>query len=133
MLKLQLIGNLGQDAEVKSIESGQLITFSVAATTSKKDTSVWVSCVKFVKHGESTAVAQYLKKGGKVYVEGMPEINIYTNKDGESKATLKCLVNQIELLGIGERSQSVTEDKPANYMVKHPSEQEFMPNDDLPF
>jgi single-strand DNA-binding protein len=114
MLKLQLIGNLGQDAEVKQIESGQLITFSVAATTSKKDTSVWVSCSKFVKHGESTAIAQYLKKGGKVFVEGLPSVEMYTNKQGVQVANMKCMVNQIELLGSVEPRTPQTEAKPSN-------------------
>lgn len=108
MLKMQIIGNLGKDAEVKTTQSGQIIiNFSVAHTTKRngQDATVWVDCSKFVEQGQTTAVAQYLKKGTKVYVEGMPSANAWTGQDGTVNASLRLTAYQIELLGSQQQAQ----------------------------
>lgn len=102
MLKMQIIGNLGKDAEVKQTQAGQtIINFSVAHSYKKQgqDATVWVDVSKFVEQGQTTAIAQYLKKGTKVYVEGMPSANGWTGQDGTVNASLRLTAYQIELLG----------------------------------
>jgi single-strand DNA-binding protein len=102
MLKMQIIGNLGKDAEVKQTQAGQtIINFSVAHTTKRngQDATVWVDVSKFVEQGQTTAIAQYLKKGTKVYVEGMPSANGWTGQDGTVNGSLRLTAYQIELLG----------------------------------
>lgn len=102
MLKMQIIGNLGKDAEVKTTQSGQtIISFSVAHSYKRngQDATVWVDCSKFVEQGQTSAIAQYLRKGTKVYVEGMPSANGWTGNDGTVNASLRLTAYQIELLG----------------------------------
>jgi len=64
MLQIEIIGNLGQDAEIKEFNGQRFISFSVAHTESYTDAhgerqkrTVWVSCLKY---GES-GVINYLK------------------------------------------------------------------------
>ena len=73
MVKLEVIGHIGKDATVNEYNGKKVINFSVAHSEKYKDASgnvvnksVWVDCAYWV---ESTAVAQYLKKGTQVYVE----------------------------------------------------------------
>lgn len=89
------IGNLGKDAELRSTQAGQQVcVFSVAATSRYKDKAktTWVRCDLWGKRAE--ALAQYLTKGLKVYIEGEIDIDTYGDKP-----SLKLVVSTIELLG----------------------------------
>lgn len=108
MIKLILTGNIGKDAEVREMQSGdKAISFSVAHTEKYQgkdgnthETTTWVNCTKFVKKDQSTRIADYLKKGTKVYVEGTPSARPYTTVgSSDAKASLECKVTMIELLG----------------------------------
>lgn len=81
--KVQLIGNLGKDPEIKSMNNGKRVAnFSVATTESWKDQSgekqEKTEWHKIVIYNESLIkiVESYVKKGTKIYVEG----SIYTRK-----------------------------------------------------
>lgn len=106
MIKLQVIGHLGKDATVNTLQSGdKVINFSVChtekfkdSTGAQKEKSTWVECAKW---GEQIGVAQYLKKGGQVYVEGTPEIKTYSKADGTQGVSLALRVFSLQLLGGG--------------------------------
>lgn len=97
MVNFQATGSLGNDAEVKELQDGKkVISFSVGVSQGYKEnkTTLWVECAKF---GEKTAVAEFLKKGTKVYISGEPTLHKW-EKDGRSGTTLKLNVSTIELL-----------------------------------
>lgn len=103
MLKTLVIGHLGKDAIVKEVNGKNVINFSVAhtekwkdATGAAKERTTWVECAYW---SEKTAIAPYLLKGTQVYVEGRPEAEVYKDKEGTAKATLRLQVGQIQLLG----------------------------------
>ena len=103
MIKLQVIGNLGRDCVVKEINGKNVINFNVAHTEKFKDSSgiqkertQWVECAYWT---DKTAVAPYLKKGIKVYVEGPAEADGYTNKDNQVVYTLRMRVLYLQLVG----------------------------------
>jgi len=103
MIKLQIIGNLGKDSMVKEVNGKNVINFSVAHTERFKtregkteDRTTWVECAYWT---DKTAVADYLKKGQLVYVEGAPWTDGYLNKDNAPSATLRLRVQNIQLLG----------------------------------
>lgn len=116
MLKAQIIGNLGKDAEVKTTQSGQtLINFSVAHTvkTQNGDKTVWVNCTRFVPQGQNSNIAQYLKKGTKVWCEGEPSARAWINQStGEANSSLELVVYQIELCGSAQPA-ATTAQQPA--------------------
>lgn len=106
MNRTQIIGNLGQDAEVKAFEGGQsAISFSVAVTEKwndaqgvKQERTDWFRCTLWRKP-EQTSIANYLKKGTKVLVEGKAQARAWVNAAGETIAAIEIRVATVELLG----------------------------------
>jgi single-strand DNA-binding protein len=103
MIKLQVIGNLGKDCIVNTVNGKTVINFSVAHTEkfrdaqgNQKDKTIWVECAYWT---DRTAVAPYLTKGKTVYVEGQPEVRTYTTSDGRSGASLTLRVLTVQLIG----------------------------------
>lgn len=103
MLKLVVIGNLGKDATVNDVNEQKVINFSVAHTEKWTDAkgaaqerTLWVECAKW---GDKIAVAEYMKKGTQVYVEGQPDVVMYDKNDGSKGISLKCRVGVVQLLG----------------------------------
>lgn len=133
MLKIQLIGNIGKDAEIRKAGNMSAIGFNIATSKKVKGENVttWVKCTKWVNEGGSLAVADYLKKGTKVYVSGEAGVEVY-----EGKGSLTCRVNEIEFCGGGEQSgagpvkQHDTVDYPA---PSDPFAEPAKVVDDLPF
>lgn len=107
MLKIQLLGHLGNDAVVKKLQDGSsVINFSVAHSEKYKDRSgihkeitTWCSCSMFFKPEKEPKVAEFLKKGQNVWIEGMPSTNAYTTSDGKLKSELKVRVDSLLLVG----------------------------------
>ena len=80
MIKLQVIGHLGRDAQVNNVNGKNVINFTVAhserfkdAQGNQKDRTIWVDCAYWT---DRTAVAPYLKKGTQVYAEGQPDVRL---------------------------------------------------------
>ena len=106
MQKLQIIGNIGKDAELKTTQGGkEYIKFSVATTKKVGDQThtTWHDCVKWIYDGKGKGILEYLARGVKVYVEGEVTANAYVNNQGEAVGTLNLNVQFIELLGGGEK------------------------------
>ncbi|MEO8711344.1 MAG: single-stranded DNA-binding protein [Parafilimonas sp.] len=115
MIKLMVIGNLGKDCIVNSVNGKNVINFSVAHTEKFKDSTgaqrektTWVECAYWT---DRTNIAEYLKKGKQVYAEGTPEVRTYQTNDGKSGASLSLRIQNVQLLGsrgderLGEQSQ----------------------------
>ena len=135
MIKLSAIGHIGRDAMVKEVNGKSVINFSIAHTESyknsegvKSEKTIWVECAYW---SDRTAVAQYLKKGTQVFVEGQPEVDTYTSKDKQIVAKLKLRVGQIQLLGSANKPEQTTQ-QAAEALVKNEPVNED-PADDLPF
>ena len=125
-------GNLGRDAEVKHLPSGDTVTeFSVAvkAGYGKNEKTAWAKCSHWGKRGE--AVAPYLLKGQLVGISGELSINEYTNKDGENKMSIEVRVNDLTLLGKRDGEQSATRAPSTQHSAPVSSFNDF--EDDIPF
>lgn len=103
MIKLQVIGNLGKDCAVNTVNGKNVMNFTVAHTErykdsagNQKDKTIWVDCAYW---SDRTGIAPYLKKGTQVYVEGTPEVRTYQTQDGKTGASLSLRVLNIQLLG----------------------------------
>lgn len=144
MIKLQIIGNLGKDCVVNTVNSKNVINFTVAHTEKYRDSqgnnqekTTWVDCAYWT---DKTAVAQYLTKGKQVYVEGQPEARSFQRNDGTPGASLSLRVREVQLLGgRGDNSgnssvapSTNTAVSMANSNIPSPSEI-TEPIDDLPF
>jgi len=103
MIKMQVIGNLGKDCLVNTVNGKNVINFTVAHTEKYKDSqgnnqerTTWVDCAYWT---DRTALSPYLTKGKQVFVEGTPEIRTFTRQDGTSGASLSLRIREVQLLG----------------------------------
>jgi single-strand DNA-binding protein len=103
MIKMQIIGNLGKDAEVRQVNGKNVIGFNVAHTEKYKDAqgvqiskTTWVTCSYWT---DRTAVAPYLLKGKTVFVEGTPSVDTYVNQQNETVGVLRLNVRELQLVG----------------------------------
>jgi len=100
MNNLSATGNAGNDAEVRFTSDGTAIaSWSIALTSGygKNEKTTWLRCNMFGKRGET--IAQYIKKGSQVGVNGEIALNTYKGKDGAEKTSLECNVQAVTLLG----------------------------------
>ena len=101
-----MIGNLGANAEIKTADGREFVTFRIAHNDSfkgadgvRKETSMWVDCTMNCTGGRP-AVLPYLTKGTTVCVVGNVSLRVYSSeKDRCMKAGLTIHVQKLELLG----------------------------------
>jgi len=103
MIKLQVIGHLGKDCVVNTVNGKNVINFTVAHSEKYKDSqgvlqekTIWVDCAYWT---DRTAVAPYLQKGTQVFVEGQPEARSFQRNDGTPGSSLSLRVREVQLLG----------------------------------
>lgn len=97
--KVILIGNLGRDPEVRTMQNGSKVanlnlatseSWKDKATGERKEKSEWHRIVIF---GQLTEIAEkYAKKGSKVYVCGSLQTRKWTDKDGAEKYTTEVVL-----------------------------------------
>lgn len=110
MIKMQVIGRLGKDCVVNTVNGKSVINFTVAHSEKYKDSqgtlqekTIWVDCAYWT---DRTAVAPYLQKGTQVYVEGQPEARSFQRNDGTPGASLSLRVREVQLLGSKNENSS---------------------------
>ena len=109
--KVMLIGNLGNDPEVRSTSGGNRVaTFSLATSRSwndaagaKQEKTEWHRCVVWNTKSSQLAdiVERYVKKGDKIYVEGRIEYRQWQDKDGQTRYSTEINVRELIMLGGG--------------------------------
>ena len=107
--KVTLIGNLGNDPEVRSTSGGNRVaTFSLATSRSwndaggaKQEKTEWHRCVVWNSKSSQLAdiVERYVKKGDKIYVEGRIEYRQWQDKDGQTRYSTEINVRELIMLG----------------------------------
>ena len=120
--KVILLGNLGKDPEIRSLQSGnKMATFSLAtskrwkdkATQEQKDKTSWHNVVIF-GDGLVNIVEQYVKKGSKVYVEGELQTRKWQDQDGKDRYSTEvvlqgynCNLTLLDTKGANQQSNSI--------------------------
>jgi single-strand DNA-binding protein len=138
MIKMQVIGNLGKDCTVNTVNGKNVINFTVAHTEKYKDSqgnsqekTTWVDCAYWT---DRTAIAPYLQKGTQVFVEGAPEVRSFTRNDGTAGASLSLRVREVQLLGRKGESNGGGQPDTASFGNRQESPAPAMDvADDLPF
>jgi single-strand DNA-binding protein len=102
--RVQLMGNLGKDPEVREFENGKRrVRISIATTeqfdfgqgTGKEDTQ-WHTVVAWGKTADE--VAQQLKKGSRIAVEGRLVHGSYQSKDGQKRFYTEVVMSQFQVV-----------------------------------
>lgn len=100
--KVILVGNLGRDPEIRSMQSGEEIaqlslatseTWRDKASGERKERTEWHRVVIFNENLVKVA-KQFLKKGSKVYIEGSLQTRKWTDKDGAEKYTTEVVLQR---------------------------------------
>ena len=103
--KVIIIGRLGNDPDLRSMQSGEAVcNFSMATsetwkdrnTGEKKEKTEWHKIVAFRKLGE--ICGEYLKKGSHCYIEGKLQTRQY-EKDGVTRYVTEIIADQVQFLG----------------------------------
>jgi single-strand DNA-binding protein len=107
--KVMLMGNLGNDPEVRSTPGGgRVASFSLATSRTwndqsgtKQEKTEWHKCIAWNQGTQKLAdvVEQYCKKGKPVYVEGSIEYRQWQDKEGQTKYSTEIRVRELILLG----------------------------------
>lgn len=102
--RVQLIGHVGNDPEVKTFEGGKVANFNIATNdsyTNKKGEKVeqteWHRLVAWDKNAE--IIEKFVTKGKEIAVEGKLTSRSYDDKDGNKRYITEVIVNDILLLG----------------------------------
>lgn len=103
--KVILVGNIGQDPEMKYMPSGNAVTnISVATSESWKDKETgqqqerteWHRVVFFNRLAE--IAGEYLRKGSKVYVEGQLRTRKWQDQSGQDRYTTEIVASEMQML-----------------------------------
>ena len=137
--KVILIGNLGQDPELRSTPSGTSVaTFTVATNESwtdkdgaKQERTEWHRIVAWGKLAE--ICGQYLSKGRQVYIEGRLTTRSWEDRQGNQRKTTEIVAQNMQMLG--GRPGGGGEDRPgtAAETPEFQAETVKIEDDDLPF
>jgi single-strand DNA-binding protein len=116
--KVILLGNLGRDPEIRSMQSGKkMASFSIAtskrwkdrSTQEQKESTSWHNIVVF-NEGLVDVIEKYVKKGSKIYVEGELSTRKYQDKEGNDKYTTEVVLqgynSNLTMLGTNNSSSS---------------------------
>ena len=104
--KVILVGNLGNDPDVRYTAGGAAIAnVSIATTEGWKDResgemqekTEWHKVVFFGKLAE--IVAEYVKKGSQIYIEGRLQTRKWQDKEGNERYTTEIVANEMQMLG----------------------------------
>ena len=128
--KVILVGNLGQDPEVKN--NGNLVKFSLATSSKftgkdgKQEKTEWHKIVVWGKLAE--ICEKYLKKGSQIYIEGRLETSKWQDKDNNNRYTTEVVASNMTMLGQRNQQQSN-----GSYNSAPTSGHDDFEDDDIPF
>ena len=103
--KVQLIGNMGNDPEIISLEGGKkLAKFSMATNDTYKNgagekvtETQWHNIIAWNKTAD--IIEKYVQKGKEIMIEGKLTTRSYENKEGEKKYITEVVCNELLMLG----------------------------------
>lgn len=136
--KVILVGNVGQDPEVKYTASGIPVAKLSLATNERfkgsndqwQDRTEWHSVVAWQRLAE--IVGEYVRKGSKLYVEGKLQTSTWEDKqNGGKKYRTDIVARDIVLLGSRDSGQEATAEMPSQISDPEPAPAEA--GDEIPF
>lgn len=144
--KFIIVGHMGRDPELRYMPNGDAACSASVGTTEKwtdkasgekKEATEWHRVVIYGRLAE--IVAEYAKKGTKIYFEGKIKTRKYQDKaTGEDKYTTELNANVFELCGgggenQGQRQAPAQQSRPAQRPAAAAPAQSQLDNDDIPF
>lgn len=125
---ITIAGTTGKDAEMKYLNDGTAIASFSVADSQGKDKTVWWNASLFGKRAE--ALGQYILKGTKVTISGQVTEDVWTDKNGQERKTMKVRVNDIALQS---KRESHEEPQQERQQPQKPAPVDDLDSDDVPF
>lgn len=104
--KVILLGNLGKDPEVRTLENGvKVCSFPLATSESYKDRNTGQTITRTEWHnivmwrGLADVAERFLEKGKQIYVEGKIQTRSYQDKEGNQRYMTEVVANEMTMLG----------------------------------
>ena len=139
-----LVGRLGADPEVRTLESGTKVSSIRVATSERfkdkngnqQESTEWHNVVLW--RGLADITERYLKKGDQVYIEGRIKTRKWTDKDGNDRYNTDIVANEMTMLGSSGggsgQAQASSSPAPQKNQVNEPQASSLDDiDDDLPF
>ena len=132
--KVIIIGNLGQDPEVRFMPNGSAVAnFTVATSETWKDKqsgeqkekTEWHRIVMYQRLAE--IAGEYLKKGAKVYLEGKLQTRKWQNQQGADQYTTEIVCNEMQMLDGKAQGQAPSQQpaqKSGGFQQQKPAQQQ---------
>ena len=126
--RITIVGNLGQDPEVKYMPSGGAVTnISVATSESWKDKQTgqpqerteWHRIVFFNRLAE--IAGEYLKKGSQVYLEGSLRTRKWQDQSGQDRYTTEIVASEMQMLGGRQSMDNMAPSQPQQHAPQQPA------------
>ena len=110
MNKLELMGRLVKDIEIKKGKNDNIYGVFTLAVTRKENKEItdFVDCVAFGKLAE--VIKQYTEKGNRIIVTGSLHFDKYVSKDGENKTSVRIIVDDFYFVDYKRNEETKTED-----------------------
>ncbi|MCC6260472.1 MAG: single-stranded DNA-binding protein [Anaerolineales bacterium] len=133
--KVQIIGHLGKDPEMRYTPSGKPVTtFSVAVSRAwnsadgeRHNETEWFNVVTWGNLAE--ICKQYLVKGQQVYIEGRLQTRHWDDKEGQKRTSVEIVANEMMMLGDRHNGNNHAQDEDATSAEQTPASAE----DEFPF
>ena len=143
--KVILLGNLGRDPDIRSMQSGKkMASFSIATskrwkdrnTQEQKENTSWHNIVVF-NEGLVDVIEKYVKKGSKIYVEGELSTRKYQDKDGNDRYTTEVVLqgynSNLTMLGSSSSTPSQSIDSSSDESFSSEISDSSSTDEDIPF
>lgn len=134
-----LLGNLGQDPELKYTPSGVAVTTVSLATNemwkdsdgNRQERTEWHRVVMWRRLAE--IAGEYLKKGSKIYVEGRLQTRSWEDKDGQKRYMTEVVADNMTMLDSKGGDSGSSSSAPPKMESPPASDADVVEEDDLPF
>jgi single-strand DNA-binding protein len=111
--RVHLIGRLGQDPDIRTLENGKKVArFNLATNESyrnsegtKVDETTWHSIVAW--NGLAEISSKFLRKGKEVCIEGRISYHAFTDKNGNQRNVTEIVASDMVMLGSGSKTRDI--------------------------
>lgn len=141
--KVIIVGNLGNDPEMRTMPNGEAVAnISVATSESwidkntgeRREVTEWHRIVFYRRYAE--ICGQYLHKGSKIYIEGKLRTRKWQDQNGQDRYTTEIQGELLQMLDSRNTTNSVERQQAGYQPPQAPTPQDLPPNnfdDDIPF
>lgn len=128
MNRVVLTGALTKDIELRNMGDGKAVAKFSLAVKRPNGEADFINCVAFGTQAET--LSKYVKKGGRIGVEGHIQTGSYTNAEGKKVYTTDVMLEKLEFL---DRKPTTENEKSSSEIIREVVEKENNFDSELPF